>query len=234
MGRTALLGLIDSLRGAVRGLTWEPGGTEWADYYENTNYTDEGARHKAEVVGEYLEKASPKTVWDLGANTGAYSAVAADRGAHTVAFDLDPSAVEKAYRSCSRAGRDNVVPLLMDLTNPSPSIGWANEERMSLGERGPADLVLALALIHHLAISNNVPLDRLARFFAGISTWLVIEFVPKSDSQVERLLATREDVFPGYTRQGFENAFAACFDTIDRRGVSGSERAVYLMKVRGE
>jgi hypothetical protein len=122
---------------------------------------------------------------------------------------------------------------VLDLTNPSPSLGWQNEERMSFVERGPVDIVMALALIHHLAISNNVPLESLAAFFAGLAPWLIIEFVPKTDSQVERLLSTREDIFPDYNPNGFEQAFKKHFIIHKIVPVQDSERQLYLMERTG-
>ena len=128
------------------------------------------------------------------------------------------------------AKEGNILPLLLDLTNPSPALGWANRERDSFGARGPADLVLALAVIHHLAISNNVPLAQLADFFAETGKWLVIEFVPKSDSQVKKLLASREDIFSNYTRAGFELAFKEKFDVHSAVEVRESDRVLYLLE----
>jgi hypothetical protein len=104
---------------------------------------------------------------------------------------------------------------VLDLVNPSPALGWAHEERYSLAERSSADLVMALALIHHIAISNNVPLARIARYFARLAEHLIIEFVPKSDPKVKILLATREDVFPTYTQEGFEEAFLEPFEILN-------------------
>jgi hypothetical protein len=234
VGRTALRGLIDSLTGAVKGLKWEPAGTEWGDYYADTNYSDAARGKKVEAVREFIVRVAPSTVWDLGANTGEFSRIAAERGIATVAFDVDPAAVEKNYRLVRERKETHILPLLMDLTNPSPALGWDHRERASLADRAPADLVLALALIHHLAISNNVPLERVARFFSRLGRALVIEFVPKSDSQVQRLFATRTDVFPHYHRAGFEAAFAPYFDTVDVRLVEGSERTLYLLRRRGE
>jgi hypothetical protein len=126
----------------------------------------------------------------------------------------------------------NLLPLLLDLTNPSPALGWANRERDSFAGRGPADLVLALAVIHHLAISNNVPLPKLAEFFADVGRWLVIEFVPKADSQVVKLLASRADIFPNYTREGFEAAFQERFVIHAAEEVRESGRILYWMERR--
>lgn len=232
MSRMAFRGLIDNLESTTRTLSWKPAGTEWADYYDATNYTDASLDHKRQVVDDYLARLNPKTVWDLGANTGLFSRIAADRGIPTVAFDIDPAAVELNYLDCRKREEENLLPLLSDLTNPSPAIGWQNRERQSLIERGPCDTALTLALIHHLAIGNNLPFTMIVGFLAGICRALVIEFVPKSDSQVKRLLATREDIFPGYTREGFEQAFSARFAITVSSPVKGSERTVYLMELR--
>ncbi len=232
MGRTAFLGLIDSLVSTVCRLTWEPVGTEWAAYDEVSNYTPEAEQQKAEIVGAFVRRVRPATVWDLGANVGRYSRVAAADGAFTIAWDVDPAAVEKNYRECKAAKEINVLPLLLDLTNPSPALGWEHRERMSLVERGPADLVLVLALVHHMAIGNNVPLRDLARFLARLGRWLAIEFVPKEDSQVQRMLSLRQDIFVEYDEQGFEQAFADAFLVRERVPIRGSLRVLYLMETR--
>jgi hypothetical protein len=234
VSRLALLGLVDSLESTVRKLTWRPQGTEWADYYAETSYSEAGREEKQRIVAEFVARANPQVVWDLGANTGVFSRIAAAHGAFTLSFDLDPAAVERNYLACREAGGERLLPLVMDLTNPSPGLGWGHEERSSLLSRGPADLVLALALVHHLAISNNVPLPAISTFLRGICTHLVIEFVPKDDPQVQRLLATREDIFPDYTPEGFVAAFARDFETLASIPVPGSPRVLHLMARRGE
>jgi hypothetical protein len=225
----AMIGIIRSLERAVSKLSWEPKGTEWGDYYDNTNYDDSAFTRKKETVADLIRKANPSLVWDLGANTGVFSSLSAEMGIPTIAFDIDPAAVEKAYRSCRRGQESNILPLLMDLTNPSPALGWANEERMSILQRGPAGTVLALALIHHLAISNNLPMEKIAAFLSDVGPSLIIEFVPKTDSQVEKLLATREDVFTDYTEEGFLKAFSTCFHILKTVPVPQSGRSIYLM-----
>jgi len=159
-----------------------------------------------------------------------FSRIASTQGALTMAFDIDPAAVDLNYREAASRRDSLLLPLVIDLTNPSPSMGWQNQERMSLLERGPADAVMALALVHHLAISNNVPLESLATFFAQIAPWLIIEFVPKTDSQVERLLATRQDIFPEYNPDGFEQAFSKEFAIRKVEPVLDTERQLYLME----
>jgi len=232
MNRQALTGLIESLEGAIKKITWKPAGTEWGDYYENTNYTDSAFEHKKQLVKEWSAEKKPALVWDLGGNTGVFSREAASSGAFTVSFDIDPAAVEQNYRTAKTKKEKNILPLVLDLTNPSPALGWDNSERDSFGARGPADMALALAVIHHLAISNNVPLLQLANFFAARCKWLVIEFVPKSDSQVQKLLTSREDIFSHYTREDFEIAFSARFVIHKSESVRDSERTLYLMEVK--
>ena len=232
VSRAGMLGLLDSLTSAVRGLTWTPAGTEWAHYYNDTNYSAAALEHKAQLVRKGVESVTPKTVWDLGGNTGVFSRLAVDAGATVVSWDVDPAAVEQNHLQLQREGPRPLLPLVLDLTNPSGSVGWANEERMSLAERGPVDLVMALALIHHLAISNNVPLDRVADFLSPLARHLLIEFVPKDDSQVRRLLATREDIFDGYTQAGFEAAFARHYETVERQPIRETSRVLYLLRRR--
>jgi hypothetical protein len=230
MSKQAMIGLIESLENTIEKLAWKPAGTEWGDYYENTNYTDLAFEHKKQLVHEWTFEKTPALVWDLGGNTGIFSREAASSGAFTVSFDIDPAAVEQNYRNVKSKKEQNLLPLVLDLTNPSPSLGWNNNERDSFGARGPVDMALALAVIHHLAISNNVPLPQLADFFASICRWLVIEFVPKSDSQVQKLLASREDIFPNYTRADFESVFSSCFKIHKTEFVRDSERTLYLME----
>ncbi len=230
MSKMALTGLIESLQNTIRGLRWQPQGTEWGDYYDATNYTRAAFDEKLATITRWAAQVQPTLTWDLGANTGVFSRAAAQHSALTVAWDIDPAAVEKNYAAMKQAKETQLLPLVVDLTNPSPAIGWQNTERSALAERGPADLVLALALVHHLAIANNVPLPDLAAFFACVSRWLVIEFVPKSDSQVKRLLATRQDIFPHYDEAGFEAAFSPRFTIREHLRIAGSERSLYLME----
>jgi hypothetical protein len=232
MSRNAHLGLIDSLQSTVRGLEWSPGGTDWADYEHVHNYSTGALESKRRLVAGYLDRIHPKMTWDLGANVGSFSRLAADAGSTTIAFDLDPSAVEVHYQRCRRENETRLLPLRLDLTNPSPAQGWAHAERMSLVERGPADAVLALALLHHLAIANNVPLTLLAETLASYGRWLILEFVPKGDSQVQRLLASRADIFQDYTLEGIERAFQRTHSIRVTDRIEGSERVLFLMEHR--
>jgi len=230
LSHTALLGLIDSLENGVKGLRWNAQKTTWANYYQDDSYTDAGLQHKQQIVGGFIERAAPRNCWDLGANTGLFSRIASRRGISTVAWDNDAGAVDINYRQVVQNKETNLLPLILDLTNPSPAIGWQNRERMSMTERGPVDMILALALVHHLVIANNTPMDMVSRFLADLCQWLVIEFVPKEDSKVQRLLATREDIFPIYTRAGFEAAFKNHFMIECTEPLQDSLRVLYLMR----
>jgi cyclopropane fatty-acyl-phospholipid synthase-like methyltransferase len=232
MSRTSLLRLVQNLKNAVRSLSWKPAGTEWADYTSDNNYSDEAARSKRALVVTHLTGSGIRTVWDLGSNTGEYSRAAREVAPQVISFDVDPAAVERNYRRVRREGETGVLPLLLDLTNPSPAQGWAGRERLSLAERGPADALLALALIHHLAIGHNLPLDRIAAYLSRLGRLLIIEFVPKSDSQVKRLLLSRPDIFPGYTKEGFEAAFRREYEIQSISRVADSERWLYCMASR--
>jgi len=226
--QTLLSGLSDYLER----LTWKPAGTEWADYYENHSYGEESIRNKAIIVEDFLDQVQPQTVWDLGANTGVFSRLASERGADTIAFDIDPACVEQSYRAAKAAGDQRLQSLRLDLTNPSPGLGWNGAERDSLTDRGPVDLVMALALVHHLAIANNTPLDRIAEFLSSCGHSLIIEWVPKGDPQVQRLLRSREDIFHDYNQNAFEFAFARWFDIAGHMSVGNDGRVLYLMHGR--
>ena len=232
LSKAGLLNLLNGLEKTIEPLKWEPKGTEWGEYYSITNYTDASLKTKGEIVGRFIESAQPRTAWDLGANNGLFSRELSRRGVETAASDIDPAAVEQDYLAVKAGEETHLLPLVIDLTNPSPALGWAHRERSSMLERGPVDLVMALALIHHLAISNNVPLPVVAEFMASAGRWAIVEFVPKSDSQVKRLLATRKDIFDRYTEEGFEEAFALFFTLEQKEPIPGSQRTLFLFKRR--
>jgi hypothetical protein len=232
ISKASLLGIIDSLEGLVKSLRYKPEGTVWADYYSQTNYTEEAMSDKRRLVQEFIDEISPKPrqLWDLGANTGEFSRIASAKGIDTVAWDLDPAATELCYVQQTKTGDPHLLPLVQDLTNPSPALGWAHRERESFANRGPVDALLALALIHHLAIGNNVPLGSVSSFFSSLGKWLIIEFVPKSDSQVQRLLSSRDDIYKQYNQTEFERDFKVDFEILRKQEIRGTERTLYLMK----
>lgn len=230
LSKRSFEGLIESLKSSIEKMAWNEDNTEWGDYYSDTNYTEKSFEEKKQFISLAIDQVKPKLVWDMGANTGVFSRLASTKGINTISYDIDPLAVEKNYLLSSQNSEQNILPLILDLTNPSSGIGWNHNERMSIIQRGPADMVFALALVHHLAISNNVPLNKLAEFFSQISKFLIIEFVPKSDSQVKRLLLTRDDIFENYDEKNFEIEFSKFFKIINSKKILDSERTIYIME----
>ena len=228
--KSNLIALIQSLTTTVKHLKIKTRNTEWADYYTFTNYSPASFTNKKEIISAFLRDIKPETIWDLGANTGEFTQLAGQLGIECIAFDIDPIAVDSNYRSISEHHIENVLPLVMDLTNPSPSIGWNNEERPGFKRRPLPDAVFALALIHHLAISNNLPFSMIAGFLSSLGENLVIEFVPKSDSQVKRLLESRRDIFIQYDEASFIREFEVFYTVKAKEKVIDSERSIFLMK----
>jgi len=233
LAKRSFLGIVDNLFSGVEKLRWNPENTEWGNYYSDTNYSTTAFEYKKEIVSSFLNQTNPKIVWDLGANIGEFSRLASNKGIQTISFDVDPAAVEKNYLVCVEKNEANLLPLLLDLTNPSSSMGWDNNERSSFQDRGPVDAIFALALIHHLAISNNLPFRNIVKFFKKNCRYLLIEFVPKDDSQVQRLLSTREDIFDEYTRENFEKEFEKSFIINKIHELKDSKRIMYFME-KGE
>jgi len=228
MSGRLLTNLLTSLETTVMNLEVGKNESEWGDYYKKTNYSKKAFANKKSLVKKFLAKIESKTVVDLGANTGEFSVVGAEMGAYVLSTDYDWLAVEKNYNRWE--GNEKLLPLTIDITNPSPAIGWANEERKSFGERTRADVVLALALIHHLAISNNLPFEKIAELMVKMARFLIIEFVPKTDSKVKILLSQREDIFDDYKQEEFERVFGKYFEIKESYLVAGSKRKIYLMK----
>jgi hypothetical protein len=171
-------------------------------------------------------------VYDLGGNVGEYSRLASTRGIYTVCFDIDPLCVHHNYERAHKEADGNMLPLLLDLTNPSPPLGFALEERDSLVERGQAGMVMALALLHHLRITGNSPLHRIAQFLARIGKYLLLEYVPKTDGMAQALLRSRKDTFLDYTGEGFRSAFDAHFEVEHTFPVKDTDRTIFLFRRR--
>lgn len=231
---TALKGIIQNLEGAVHTLKNRESRSSWSQYYENLGYTQEGFQDKKEQVARFLKHLSVTQAWDLGANTGVFSRLCEEQGIETTAFDLDPLCVEKMYQE--RRPRGRMLPLVLDLKNPTPGLGWNHKERMSLVKRGPVQLVLFLALIHHLALgNNNLPLSHLASFLQQITHYLIIEFVPLKDERAQLLVKTKEEPLSSrYSQTAFKKAFLQYFQICKETRIKESQRQLYLMKKREE
>lgn len=201
--------LCESLRMAIEAMQLPNFSTQWGDYYSDTNYSHEGAEEKARLVRQVAQRGGTLAL-DLGANTGLYSRILAEYFCAVIASDLDYLAVEKMYAALKQEKNSAILPLVLDLSNPSSGVGWASEERESFQSRCKADLLSALALIHHLVLGAGIPLEKVAHYFASLlrrDGTLILEFVPWEDSQVQRLMAARKNVFSNYTLEGCITAF---------------------------
>ena len=217
--RAGFEGMLRGLRNWIARLKPQGAPTTWEEYEGSVDPAS--AERKSAAVREFVEERQPRLVVDLGCNTGRYSEVALQAGAeHVVGFESDAGALEGAFaRAASRSLR--FLPLWQDLANPSPSQGWAQRERAGLGERGPADALLALAVVHHLAIGRNVPLPEIARWLVSCAPQGLVEFVPKTDVRVQQLLRLREDVFADYAEPMFVTALNAHARIVRRDTMEG-------------
>ena len=232
VSRMGMLALIDSLERAIASIRWRPSATAWTGYDADDAGGDYRARKLAAVQGCIAGRSLP-LVYDLGANLGRFSRAAASGQGVVVAADADAAVVDASYRACREEGNRDLLPLVVDLVNPGPGIGWNNEERVPFLQRARPDLVMALALVHHLAIGNNLPLARIARMFRALCAELVVEFVPPSDSQAMRLLAARRGAVHEYSQAKFEDAFGACYGAARVQALSASGRTLYHYRVGG-
>jgi SAM-dependent methyltransferase len=198
-----LAAILTSLRDYIAGLALPDKKTVWDDYSENNSYDDARRAAKHEFVAAAVNGASPGLLYDVGCNSGEFSRTAIEAGARSVVgFDFDLGALERAFAHSDKMGGP-MLPLWLDATNPSPAQGWASVERKGMHGRADADIVLALALIHHLAIAKNVPLDMAVDWLMNLAPSGVIEFPSKSDPMVQQLLRHRPDIFPDYTEEAF-------------------------------
>jgi len=216
----------------VRGLDWSPAPSTWTEYGATNSYSEQDSDQKADFVRAASESASWGLTWDLGANDGRYSRIAAAHSRYLVAIDGDHGAVEQLYRALGDERHESILALTLDLTDPSPNLGWRGLERKGLAERGLPDLVLCLALVHHVAIAGNVPLAEWIGWLRTLEAQLVIEFPTREDTMVERLLEAKAGGHPDYDRGCFEALLSEAF-VIERTEMLGSgTRVLYLARPR--
>jgi SAM-dependent methyltransferase len=232
---------VRAVQKLVGKLDWQPPDTHWAGYQETCTYTADDRGRKVEFVGRALTEAAAAAaggelglVMDLGANDGTYSRIAAEHARYVVALEFDDAVVDRFFRKLSAEGQRRILPLVMDLANPSPGIGWRGRERASLEQRGPADAVLALAVIHHLAIGRNVPLPDVVDWLATLGRRVVVEFVDPTDPMAQRLLANKPaGLFADYRRDHFERVLAERFTIASREELPSGTRVMYAGIPRG-
>ena len=228
LSKSAYANNLKSMRGWIAGLRPKKANpTTWQNYESERNYSDTEVARKREIVRSFFESAKPSMAMDIGCNTGEFAKIALDAGARAIiGLDIDTEALNKA---CTRAAEKNLnfLPLYHNLANPSPAQGWRCSERPSLLERAKVDAVVALALVHHLAITHNIPLDEIIEMIIGIAPEGLIEFVPKTDPMVKRLLSLRDDVFYSYSEDVFAASIAHHAQIIRKDVISESGRVIY-------
>ena len=230
----ALIGLIRSLKRTIHSLHPKSSSKIWEEYTDICIYEERDLITKRNFVQNAIQRIRPNMVWDFGANTGEFSQIAASEGSFTVSIDNDMGCIEQTYITTRNSSQiKNLLPLIMDLANPSPGLGWDHRERASLKKRGPADLILALALVHHLVLSAYVPLEKVARWLAGLGRYLVIEFVPPNDPMVQKLLKNRITGHHPYDFNIFHAAFNRHYEWIEHATLENG-RLLFLGRTKFE
>jgi SAM-dependent methyltransferase len=224
---------VRRLEKLVRRLEWRPGASEWSGYGPREHYTDADSERKDDFVRRAAAGGEWELAWDLGCNDGRFSRIVADHAGQVVAMDSDAAVVDGLYRSLRGEGATSILPLFVDVTDPSPALGWRGAERRPLADRGSPDLTLALALIHHVAITGNVPVREFLDWLRSLESALVIEFPTTDDPLVQRLLARkREGTHPDYERAYFERALGELFQVESTEELSSGTRVLYIARPR--
>jgi hypothetical protein len=222
---------VRKMRKLVQRLEWDPPKGVWTAYGERNSYTDDDARRKDDFVRQVATSRDWNLVWDIGANNGRYSRIAAEGARTVLAVDADQGPMELLYRDLRGEGNDQILTLTMNLADPSPGLGWRGLERKSLPERGKPDFVLALALVHHVAISANVPVKEFIDWLASLDTALVIEFPTREDPMVKKLLAPKRDgLHPDYELGFFERTLNEAFEVERSERLESGTRVLYYAR----
>jgi SAM-dependent methyltransferase len=219
---------VRRLEKLVRGLSWDPGRSAWSGYAEESPYTEADADAKEAFVREAAATRRRRLTWDLGCNDGRYTRIAAEGADYVVALDADAAVVEGLYRTLREEGSRTILPLVADIADPSPGLGWRGRERRTLEARGRPELTLCLALLHHVAISGNIPLPAFLDWLVSLGGELVIELPTRDDPMVQRLLAAKgPDANPDYGTESFERALAERCDVARREVLPSGTRILY-------
>jgi hypothetical protein len=223
---------VKQLRKIVKKLSWHHMDSEWSDYVNKHSYTNADQERKLAFVQEIVNRHRWNMVWDIGCNVGAFSRIAAKNADYVVAMDADHLAIEHFYRSLKAEGNRTILPLVINIADPSPDLGWQGLERKSLTKRSKPDLILCLALIHHMVISANIPLEEFVGWLGQLCSSLVIEFVTKEDPMVKTLLRNKKDNYTDYDKNFFEKCLSDKFNFIKRKDLESGTRTLYFAEAK--
>ncbi|MFZ1807737.1 MAG: hypothetical protein WAU36_10965 [Cyclobacteriaceae bacterium] len=224
-----LIALTDHLINFVEGLQLRKGErTTWKDYDKQIHYSDNSRKNKGDIVKDYVGKVDPTVIWDIGGNDGFFSRLVSEPHRLILSLDADILAIEKNYGLNKQLKEDRVMPLCFDMANPTSNLGWAGTERTELPKRSKPEMIMALAVIHHITITHNIPFKMVAAYFADLAEWIIIEWVPADDEKISPLADTSGKSL--YNRKNFEQAFFTYFDCIHEEGISELERTILLLK----
>lgn len=234
LGPKLLAGQVANLERTVRSLRWKAQASTWSDYADRPHYSDDDLTAKEAFVRRAVEAHRPPLVLDLGANDGHFSKLAVDQGAErAVAVDSDHLVVDRLYRHLRDSGEQRILPLVMDLADPSTGIGWRGVERPAFTERVRPDLVLALAVVHHMALTDTIPLRLIVELLADFGAPVVVEFPHREDPMAKRLLARKRDgLFDGYDVPEWEAALEERFEIVEREPAPSGRRTLYRCTLR--
>jgi len=227
----ALLINLGRLRRKTRALGESSGqGSRWIDYAGNNSYDEAETERKHAFLARFLDEHPPARVLDIGSNTGRYAELAAQRGVPVVAIDTDEACIDALYRRTKSTGLD-ILPLVMDIANPSPGIGFQNRERRAFMDRAAFDCVFALALVHHLLVTARLPMESIRDLLADLTAGhAVVEFVAPADPMFIRLLGAREDIYQHVTLERFLDVFRHRFEVIDQQPVADHRTLIAFEK----
>ena len=226
--KTIILANIKSLKRVVNRLKDRSIESHWLDYAQTHSYGEADYLMKKNFVAQIISSGSWKLVWDIGCNTGDFSRIAADSGSYVVAMDAAEAAVNALYERCKHEDERRILPLVVNLVDPSPSQGWRGQERQTLEQRGRPELVLALALLHHVVINANIPLPDFVDWLRSLDSAVIVEYVSKEDEMVEVLLRNKEDIYSDYSEESLEKCLDSVFDIQNKAKLKNGLRTLYF------
>jgi len=229
--KARLKNILRSLRETIERFKLNTQSGIWSDYYDEAAQREHYLVNKKKIIEEWVSLLPIQKAIDLGANEGAFSELLWSKDILTISADFDHYSINNLYKKIKAHGLINVHPVVLDLSHPTPAYGVNYIERDSFINRSKTDLVMALALIHHLAIGKNIPFENIAQLFKSLGRYLIVEFIPKEDEKIRLMLRNRKGIFDWYTEECFLKTFAAHYKIIHQKKIENSGRTLFLMQL---